>query len=113
MALFSASTRHIVTLPRMKKRILLVEDDSAMTRILRDNLLYEGFEVERVADGNLVLAKAKEFGPDLVVLDIMLPGISGFELCTSLRQRGRLSILTLVGEEPKGGQASRTESRGG
>ena len=85
----------------MKKRILLVEDDSAMTRILRDNLLDEGFEVECVADGNLVLAKAKEFGPDLVVLDVMLPGINGFELCTSLRQRGRIPILILSAKSQK------------
>jgi DNA-binding response OmpR family regulator len=79
----------------MKKRILVVDDDAALARVLKDNLLYEGFEVECVSDGNLVLPTAKSFVPDLVVLDIMLPGTNGFDLCGSVRQRGRTPILIL------------------
>ena len=85
----------------MKKRILLVEDDGPMARILRDNLLFEGYEVEAVADGSLALAKAKEFSPDLVVLDVTLPGVSGFDLCASLRQRGSMPILFLTARSQK------------
>jgi two-component system, OmpR family, response regulator VicR len=85
----------------MKKRILVVEDDAALARVLKDNLVFEGFEVECVADGNLVLTKAKSFAPDLVVLDIMLPGADGFELCATLRQRGRTPILILTARSQK------------
>jgi two-component system response regulator VicR len=85
----------------MKKRILVVEDDAPLARVLKDNLVFEGFEVECVADGNLVLPKAKSFAPDLVVLDIMLPGADGFELCGTLRQRGRTPILILTARSQK------------
>jgi len=54
----------------MTKRILVVEDDPSLSRVLRDNLLFENFEVELVADGSLALDKAKAFAPDLIVLDI-------------------------------------------
>jgi DNA-binding response OmpR family regulator len=87
--------------PPMKKRILIVEDDPALSRVLRDNLLFEGFDVESIADGSLALAKAKAFVPDLVVLDISLPGINGFELCGTLRQRGRTPILILTARSQK------------
>ena len=79
----------------MKKRILVAEDDTALARVLRDNLQFEGYDVECVSDGRLVQAHAKEFAPDLVVLDIMLPGVNGFDLCVALRQPHRLPILIL------------------
>ncbi len=79
----------------MKKRILVVDDDAALARVLKDNLLYEGFEVECVSDGNQALPTARSFVPDLVVLDVMLPGTNGFDLCGMVRQRGRTPILIL------------------
>ena len=79
----------------IKKHILVVEDDAALVRVLKDNLVFEGFEVECVGDDALVLNKAKSFVPDLVVLDVTLPGINGFDLCGTLRQRGRTPILIL------------------
>jgi len=85
----------------MKKRILVVEDDAALARVLKDNLVFEGFDVESVKDGSLVLQKAKSFAPDVVVLDIMLPGADGFELCSTLRQRGRTPILILTARSQK------------
>ena len=85
----------------MKKRILVVEDDAALARVLKDNLVFEGFDVEWVDEGSLVLQKAKSFAPDLVVLDIMLPGADGFELCSTLRQRGRTPILILTARSQK------------
>jgi two-component system KDP operon response regulator KdpE len=73
----------------MKKRILVVEDDAALARVLRDNLAFCGFDVACVIDGALALAKARAFAPDLIVLDITLPGTNGFDLCGVLRQRSR------------------------
>ena len=54
----------------MKQRILVVEDDAALARVLRDNLVFEGFQVEWAADTHAAVEKSKEFSPDLVVLDI-------------------------------------------
>jgi two-component system response regulator VicR len=79
----------------MKKRVLVVEDDSNLSALLRENLLFEGFEVDCVADGDLALSRAKAFMPDLVVLDVMLPNRNGFELCGSLSRNGRTAILML------------------
>jgi DNA-binding response OmpR family regulator len=80
----------------MKKRILVVEDDAVLARVLRDNLLFEGFQVESVADGNLAVGVARAFAPDLVVLDIMLPGKSGLELCRIWREGLRIPVVLLT-----------------
>jgi two-component system, OmpR family, response regulator VicR len=85
----------------MKKRILIVEDDTALTRVLRDNLAYEGFDVRCVGDGNLALDAVREFAPDLVVLDVMLPGTDGFELCGLVRQAGRTPVIMLTARSQK------------
>ena len=77
----------------MKKRVLIVEDDSNLAAFMRENLLFEGFDVNWVADGTSALARAKTFMPDLVVLDIMLPDTSGFELCGALRRNGKVPVL--------------------
>ena len=61
----------------MKKRVMVVEDDPVLTRVLRDNLAFEGFDVRCVADGSVADAAVKEFSPDLVLLDVNLPGKSG------------------------------------
>jgi two-component system response regulator MtrA len=79
----------------MKKRILIVEDDGALASVLSDNLLFEGFEVRVVSDGHQALPASREFTPDLVILDVMLPGPSGFELCGMLRQGARTPIIML------------------
>ncbi|MBI3264596.1 MAG: response regulator transcription factor [Acidobacteria bacterium] len=79
----------------MKKRILVVEDDAALARVLRDNLAFDGFDVECVTDGHSALRKVRAFVPDLIVLDIMLPDTNGFDLCGVLRQGGRAPIIIL------------------
>ena len=94
-----------------KKRILIVEDDAALARVLRDNLTFDGFEVQCVTDGNAALHTVRTFTPDLVVLDLMLPGMSGFELCGLLRRRGPHADHHPVGARPEGRQAARAESR--
>ena len=85
----------------MKKRILVVEDDASLARVLRDNLVFEGFDVEWVGDGHAAVTAARAFAPDLVVLDVMLPGRDGFELCGLLRQGGATPIIMLTARSQK------------
>jgi DNA-binding response OmpR family regulator len=85
----------------MKKRILVVEDDGNLASLLRENLAFEGFQVEVVADGAKVVHHARKFLPDLVVLDIMLPNVNGFELCSVLRRNGRIPILIVSARSQK------------
>jgi DNA-binding response OmpR family regulator len=85
----------------MKKRILVVEDDAALARVLRDQLAFEGFEVDYAADAPAAIERAKQFVPDLVVLDVMLPGGDGFNLCGALRQSGRTAIVMLTARSQK------------
>jgi DNA-binding response OmpR family regulator len=76
----------------MKTRILVVEDDAALARVLCDTLAFEGFEVECAADAQTTIERARQFAPDLVVLDGMLPDGDGFDLCGRLRQGGRTAV---------------------
>jgi DNA-binding response OmpR family regulator len=85
----------------VKKRILVVEDDQALARVLTDNLTYSGFEVETVEGGDEVLAVARAFGPDLVLLDVMLPGTNGLDLCGLIRAGGRTPIIMLTARDQK------------
>jgi DNA-binding NarL/FixJ family response regulator len=72
----------------MTDRILIVEDDPVLVRVLRDLLVIEGHEVHCVSDGNAAIEAAAAFAPDLVLLDINLPGRSGFELCKVWTDQG-------------------------
>ena len=71
----------------MSARILIVEDEEPLTMLLRYNLEAEGYEVETAGRGDEADTRLKESTPDLVVLDWMLPGLSGIELCRRLRAR--------------------------
>ena len=86
----------------MKKRVLLVEDDPVLTRVLRDNLTYEGFDVTSVADGLQAQSLERELSPDLVLLDVNLPGCSGFELCELWRRQSQVPIILLTAMGQKG-----------
>ena len=88
----------------MSARILIVEDEEPLTMLLRYNLEKEGYEVDTAARGDEADTKLKESTPDLVVLDWMLPGLSGIELCRRLRARPEtqqlpIIMLTARGEE--------------
>ena len=72
----------------MKEKILVVEDDMAIARGLVHNLEYEGYEVRLASHGNAVMAMFAEFGPDLIVLDMMLPGRSGLDILEEIRASG-------------------------
>ena len=80
----------------MKKRVLVVEDDAVLARVLHDNLAFDGFDVRVVADGRLAQTAARDFAPDLVLLDINLPGRSGLELCEQWRRGSRIPIILLT-----------------
>jgi two-component system, OmpR family, response regulator ResD len=79
----------------MRPRILIVEDDSSLAQIVRDNLLMDGFEVEWAPQANHALKLYSSFVPDLVLLDVMLPDLSGFELARVLRHGGKTPIIIL------------------
>src|SRR5215831_3098716 len=85
----------------MNKRILIVEDDAALARVLSDNLKFSGFEVETVDDGDAAFLRMRAFAPDLVLLDVMLPGVDGFELCGLIRQGGRTPVIMLTARDQK------------
>ena len=81
-------------------RILVIDDDAAITSVLRRGLSYEGFTVETAASGSQGLAAARERAPDLVILDVMLPGMDGFEVLERLRNADQgLPVLMLTARD--------------
>ncbi len=85
--------------PEARVRVLVVDDEPLIVNFLRTGLRYEGYEVAEAADGNEGLRVAERFKPDLVILDIMLPGIDGHELCRRLRGNPDLGILMLTARD--------------
>jgi DNA-binding response OmpR family regulator len=87
-------------MPRVK-RILVVDDDVNVRDVVRRYLEHAGYQVELAGNGEQALSIAATAEPDLVVLDLMLPGVSGLEVCRLLRQRGQVPVvmLTARGEE--------------
>jgi DNA-binding response OmpR family regulator len=83
-------------------RVLVVDDDPTVAEVVRSYLEHAGFDVEHAADGVTALAVAARTRPDLVVLDLMLPGLSGLEVCERLRSARpdvAVVMLTALGEE--------------
>jgi DNA-binding response OmpR family regulator len=84
------------------EKILIIEDDAAMLRGLKDNFETRGYKVVTAADGEAGLEAAMAHKPDLILLDIMLPKINGYEICRLVREAGLTSpiiMLTAKGEE--------------
>jgi two-component system phosphate regulon response regulator PhoB len=88
-------------------KILIVEDEEPLTLLLRYNLEAEGYEVDAVARGDEAETRLKEAAPDLVVLDWMLPGISGIELCRRLRARAETKDLPVIMLTARGEESER------
>ena len=76
-------------------RVLVVDDELTMREFLEMGLGYEGFEVRTAADGSVGLETARSWSPDLVILDRMLPGLDGLEICRRLRATGDVAVLML------------------
>jgi two-component system response regulator MprA len=83
----------------MNERVLIVEDDPAILKVLQRGLAYEGYTVDIATDGRAGLNQARDHRPDLVILDIMLPGMDGLEVCRRLRTGGSLPILMLTAKD--------------
>lgn len=87
-----------------KKKILLVEDDEVLASVYRARLEMEGFEVEEVHDGEKALSVAINFRPDLILLDVMMPKINGFDVLDILKNTPetmnmRIIMLTALSQE--------------
>ncbi len=83
----------------MKERILIIEDDEAILKVLRRVLTYEGYQVDTALDGQSGLNLVRDILPDLIVLDWMLPGMDGLEVCRRLRAAGSVPILMLTAKD--------------
>lgn len=84
------------------KKILIVEDEIPMRNGLKDNLEIEGYEIDEAEDGSIGLEKIQKNKYDLIILDVMMPKISGFDVCKKARASGNLTpiiLLTAKGEE--------------
>lgn len=83
----------------MSEIILVVEDEISLQETLVYNLKKQGYEVESVGDGNAAIEAARRLHPDLLILDIMLPGMDGFEVCRVLRREMNTPILMLTARD--------------
>jgi DNA-binding response OmpR family regulator len=82
--------------PTPPARVLVVEDDATVREVVARYLVREGIVVDAVADGLVALEHARESSPDLVVLDLMLPGLDGLEVCRRLRTRSPVPVIMLT-----------------
>ena len=82
-----------------KPRILVVEDERTIAGAIAARLVAEGFEVEQVPDGLAAVERASSWSPDLVVLDVMLPGLDGYEVCRRIQSQRPLPVLMLTARD--------------
>jgi len=80
-------------------RVLVVEDDEGIREMLKYNLAAAGFSVQEASDGAAGLRTARTAKPDLILLDLMLPGMSGFDFCRALRKSSRVPIIMLTAKD--------------
>lgn len=80
----------------MEANILIVEDDKFLRELISRKLLSEGFKIEEAIDGEEGLAKAKEVKPDLILLDLILPGLDGFEVLRRMKDNPSTSSIPVL-----------------
>jgi DNA-binding response OmpR family regulator len=86
----------------MSQRILIIEDDASIARLVRDNLVFDGYEVETESDGRQGLLHVRRFKPDLVLLDLTLPGVDGLDICRALSQGAdRVPVIIITAKTQK------------
>ncbi|MCO8144097.1 response regulator [Rhodovulum tesquicola] len=90
-----------------RKSVLLAEDEDGIALALEYLIAREGYDTRRVADGDLVLKALEEAPPDLVVLDVMLPNRSGYEICQMIRRTERLKDVKVLMMTARGGEVER------
>jgi len=81
------------------RKILVVDDEKPISDIIKFNLVKEGFEVDVAFDGEEALKKVYQFHPDLILLDLMLPKLDGFQVCRKIRESFNMPILMLTAKE--------------
>ncbi len=89
------------------KRILIIEDDRDIIELVRYNLVNEGFQVSAASDGTSGLASLKKSPPDILLLDLMLPRLSGLEICKEIRRDSALNRLPILMLTARGEEADR------
>lgn len=89
----------------MGHRILAVDDEEDILELLRYNLSKEGYQVKAVASGEAALVAAREFGPELILLDLMLPGLDGLEVCKRLKAHPQTQSIPIIMLTAKGEDA--------
>ena len=97
----------------MRRKILVVEDDPEQLEVIRLNLQAAGFAIGTAANGTDALVKTRSISPDLIVLDLMLPGLNGFDVCDSLRRdpaTATVPIIMLTGMRSQFGRFAGMES---
>jgi len=94
------------------KRILVVEDNDLNRKLFCDVLKANGHEVVPVADGSNVIATARKFAPDLVIMDIQLPGVSGVDLIAELKDNGDLAKVPVLAVTAYAGKGDEERIRG-
>lgn len=88
-------------------RVLIVEDDGDIAALIAHYVEKAGYAAERVADGVQALTRARETAPDLVILDLMLPGLNGLEVCKALRADNRTAALPILMLTARGEESER------
>ena len=79
-----------------KQKILIVDDDLHIAELISLYMMKDGYETEEVYDGREAIKKAESFQPDLILLDLMLPGMDGYQVCTEIRKNSRVPIIMLT-----------------
>ena len=80
----------------MPKTILIIEDDKFLRELIARKLIKEGYEISEAVDGEEGMKKVKEEKPDLVLLDLILPGIDGFEVLSRMREESALASIPVI-----------------
>ncbi len=81
---------------RPQGRVLIVDDDPVILRLLQVNFRLEGYEVQTASRGHEVLQKAREWRPEIVILDVMMPGIDGWEVCRRLKEDPDIGSVPVI-----------------
>lgn len=96
-----------------KKRLLVIDDDDGLREIFRFSMQKEGFVVEEAVDGVTGLQQAQEFEPDLIVVDLMMPNLNGFEVIQNLQVLGlgKIPVVVISGYSEQSSEETLRQSR--
>ena len=97
-------------MPDTKKKILIIEDEESIATIIKFNLEKEGFEADIAMDGRSGIEKGLSGKPDLILLDLMLPDIDGYEVCRRIREHSLVPIIIVSAKEDESDKVTALES---